>query len=155
MRDLQQPRERRERERQKSNEQRKTTTTLHFRTARALCTCTTLLIHFFAVTARLPYATFHGERKHTRKSRKQWRKITTKLHFRSAHAHAPCTNIRLFSTCTFHCTSSLCDVSYTRRRIFLSFSVYELDLQAPIIIVETGDHLGIRPHFLTTGTDEL
>ena len=113
----------------------------------------TLLIHFFAVTARLPYATFHGERKHTRKSRKQWRKITTKLYFRSARAHAPCTNISLFST--FHCTSSLCDVSYTRRRIFLSFSVYELDLQAPIIIVETGDHLGIRPHFLTTGTDEL
>ena len=113
----------------------------------------TLLIHFFAVTARLPYATFHGERKHTRKSRKQWRKITTKLHFRSARAHAPCTSIRLFST--FHCTSFLCDVSYTRRRLFLSFSVYELDLQALIIIVETGDHLSIRPHFLTTGTDEL
>ena len=53
-------------------------------------------------------------------------------------------------------SSSLCDaVSYTRRRIFLSFSVCGLDLQAPIIIVETDYHLGIRLPILTTGTDEL
>ena len=35
------------------------------------------------------------------------------------------------------------------------FFHFQFILQGPIIIVETGDHLGIRPHFLTTGTDEL